>query len=477
MASAASAKSANAAAASSAAASPSAEVFDVIVIGVGAMGSATCYHLAKRGNVRVLGLERFDSVGHNFGSSHGETRITRMAYWEDARYVPLLARSFELYSELEKESQAELFVRTGSVDIGPENEATFQGSVASCVQHGLEHEIMTPQQLAKRFPGWRVPDNYRACFQPAGGMLRPERMVAAHARMARKHGAVIRELCEVVDIRINPTDDLVSVVSSSGEVFRGRRVVLCAGGWLPTLLPRTSVGLASPRLRALASLLRPERQVVSWYPPSAEAASDGRFDPSKFPVWISTLDGAHYYGFPLLAGGTPGLKIGRYHHRYEQLSEADLNDTETRARTDERDRDLTRDFMARMLVGVSGTAPGSAREGTHAQQQASQQTCVFTNSPDEHFILDRLVDVSYPQVVFVSACSGHGFKFSPAIGEAVAEMAMREVHEPRGSREQVVEWLGAGRLLGDRPPFPKLDAHAVVVVGTHKEQQQLKAKL
>jgi sarcosine oxidase len=360
--------------------------------------------------------------------------------------VPLLRRSFELFEELERDSGEKLFLRTGSMDIGPEHEATFQGSLLSCQTHGLPHEVLTPEQLAARFPAWQVPPHYRACFQPAGGMLFPEKVVAATAALARASGAVLREGTTVVDVV--PTGWGVEVLTNSGETIRARKVVLSPGAWAGTLLARSALGMQSPRLRALAGMMRPERQVVSWYAPSTQAASAKSFEPPNFPVWIATMDGAHYYGFPLLQAGTPGLKVGRYHHAFEAIrTEAELDDVEGRKNTNALDRTYTDQFMLRMLRGVRAAPADSVKS----------QTCVFTNTPDEHFLIDSCPDKQFPQVALLSACSGHGFKFSSVIGEIMASLITRGVEQTE--QWLPVRWLDAGRLLGDREPLQTLDPH------------------
>ena len=420
-------------------------MYDVLIVGVGAQGVSAAYHLAKAGQ-RVLGLERY-SIAHANGSSHGETRITRLAYWEHPAYVPLLRRSFTLFAELEAEAGEKLFHQTGSMDVGPETEATFQGSLLSCQTHGLEHEVLTPEQLSARFPAWRVPSHYRACFQPAGGMLFPEKIVAATARLARKHGAELRENTEVTDVI--PTGEGVTVLTSDGQRFRGRKVLLCAGAWLGSLVAKSALGLSSPRLRRLSAMLRPERQVVTWYEPTAEALSQSLFDPDRHPVWVATVSRAHYYGFPLLAGGSPGVKIGRYHHAFESLdTEGQLNDLQGRQRITQSDRTYTDQFMQSMFRGLKA-AP--------SDPVLKSSTCMFTNTPDEHFIIDPAVDSNFPQVLLVSACSGHGFKFSSVIGEIVAGFVTKGAEEVE--KELPVRWLDAGRLLGDRESMQTLDPH------------------
>jgi sarcosine oxidase len=432
----------------SSSASPPSPLYDFAVIGLGGHGIQIAYQLARQGQ-RVLGLERFE-VAHANGSSHGESRITRLAYWEHPSYVPLLRRAFELYGVLEKESGQRLFLQTGSLDMGPKGDPTFEGSVLSCRTYGLEHEILTSEELSARFPAWNLPKDFRACFQPKGGMLFPEKIISATAALARSLGADLRERIEVVDII--PTGWGVEIRSRDGQVFRAKKVVLSAGAWLPTLLAKSSLGLASPRLRSLAALLRPERQVVSWWAPESPGIADSRFVPSKFPVWIANVDAVNYYGFPLLEGGQAGLKIGRYHHGNNPLnSEAAVSDLQGRQSVRKEDAEETRQFMGTMMRGVRTTSASGANSGGSAALKV--QTCMFTNTPDEHFILDPHPDKNFPQVSLVSACSGHGFKFTPVVGEAMALALVRKDGQEKSQLEQDVEWLGAGRLLGDREPL------------------------
>ncbi|HEU0115870.1 MAG TPA: FAD-dependent oxidoreductase, partial [Thermomicrobiales bacterium] len=172
------------------------ERYDAIVLGVGAMGSAACWHLARRG-ARVLGLERFD-IPHSFGSSHGVTRIIRLAYYEHPSYVPLLQRAFDLWRELERTSGHRLLIVTGTIDASGPDEAVFRGSLASCREHDLPHEALASAELTRRFPGYRLPPAHMALFQPDGGFLLPEQCIVAHVGGAQAAGATIRARERVV---------------------------------------------------------------------------------------------------------------------------------------------------------------------------------------------------------------------------------------------------------------------------------------
>src|SRR5688500_33127 len=207
-------------------------VYDAIVVGVGGMGSATCYHLAQRG-LRTLGLERFD-IPHMMGSSHGITRIIRLAYYEHPSYVPLLLRAFELWDDLERGSGRHLFEATGTIDASGPEEIGFKGALASCEQFGLAHDVLTSAALTKRYPGYRLPPGHLALFQPQGGFLLPERCISAHVEGALAAGAEIRARERVVGWE--PRGDSVRVTSERGDYEAGS-LVLAAGAWMASLVP------------------------------------------------------------------------------------------------------------------------------------------------------------------------------------------------------------------------------------------------
>lgn len=355
---------------------------DVIVIGVGGMGSAACFHLAARG-LRVLGIERFD-LAHDLGSSHGLTRIIRLAYFEHPSYVPLLRRSFELWRQLETAGQEQILHVTGSIDAGPENGDIFQGSRQSCLEHGLPHEVLDGAAFMRRFPGWRVPSGTKAVFQPDGGFLIPERCIALHAGLARARGAEIRTGERVLEV--SPSRKGVAVRTDQGTYEAGQ-AVLTAGPWIQ--------GLAAP----LAPWLRTERQMVGWF----SVRDPRQFSPDTFPVFNFECEFGRFYGFP--EHGTAGFKIGKYHHRNELVD------------PDQVDRRCHREDEEALREAVTAYFPSA--DGPLLQAKA----CLFTNTPDEHFIVDRHPDA--PQILIVSACSGHGFKFASVIGEVVADLIDR----------------------------------------------------
>ena len=367
---------------------------DVIVIGVGGMGSAATYHLARRG-LDVLGLERFD-IPHTQGSSHGITRIIRRAYYEHPSYIPLIERAYELWDELADRTGRPVIHRTGSIDAAPEGNVVFEGSLRSCEEHDIPHEIITGTELADRFPGYRLPDDYKALYQPDGGFVIPEESIIGHVEAAQEEGADIRARQRVLDWTETP-DGGVRVETSAGS-YEADSLVLAAGAW--------NYKLAD----ALDGLAVPERQVLAWFQPETPSL----FEPDSFPVWNISAPEGRFYGLPIYS--VPGFKLGKYHHFDEQVDPDDWNTEPGPA--DER---LLRDFTEKYFPKAAG-------------QTMRLATCMFTNSPDEHFILDTLPN--HPQVAVAAGFSGHGFKFSSVVGEILADLAAEgETDHPIGMFE------------------------------------------
>jgi sarcosine oxidase len=356
--------------------------YDVIIAGVGAMGSATAAELASRG-ARVLGLERA-GIPNDRGSSHGINRIIRLAYAEDPRYVPLLRRAYERWRELEARTGERILVTTGGVDIGRPESKTVRGSLASARTHDLDHELLDADGLMARFPGFRLPPESVAVYQPDAGFVLSERAVASYARLALDAGADLRGYEPLIDWQAD--GDGVAVRTQQGT-YRARRLVISAGAWLGKLIPE------------LATLALPERQVLLW----SQTLRPERFAVGAFPVFILEVPEGLYYGFPEF--GIPGLKIGRMHHRRQRVDP----DAWDRSAFEPQDEAMLRAATSRYLPDADGPA-------------LTRKTCLFTNTPDEHFIIDRLP--SAPQVVVVSPCSGHGFKFASVVGEIAADLAL-----------------------------------------------------
>lgn len=354
--------------------------YDVIVVGIGGMGSTTLWQLARRG-LRVLGLERFD-IGHAMGSSHGHNRIIRRAYFEDPRYVPLLDRAYALWREAQAACGEQLLYVTGGLDAGPQDSRVVQGSLASCREHGLVHEVLDAAAVARRFPGWQIPAGDVAVFQPDAGFVASERSILAHVGMAIDAGADIRARERMLGWE--PTADGVRVTTERGTYEAGR-LVLSAGAWIGDFVP------------ALKQEAVPERQVLGWF----RTRDPALFALDRFPVGILADAAGHFYVFP--QWGIPGFKIGLYHHLHE-TGHADALSREPTPR----DEEVLRDGVRRFFPQADGPV-------------LALRACLFTNTRDEHFVIDHLPGL--PQVVVASPCSGHGFKFASVIGEILADLA------------------------------------------------------
>lgn len=373
--------------------------YDVIVVGVGGMGSATAFQLARRGQ-RVLGLERFD-IPHSMGSSHGISRIIRLPYYEHSDYVPLLKRAFVLWREIETLSGQELLVITGSIDAGREDGELFGGALASARLHGLPHEVLTGAEVNARYPGYNLPSTLRAVFQPQGGLLASERAIVAHVNAAMSFGAEIHARERVLGWDAHPGGEGVVVTTDRGRYEAGR-LILTAGAW---------IGELASIVRRLAIA---ERQVLAWLHPKRPEW----FTRERFPVFNIDVEEGRYYGFPIYE--VPGFKFGRYHHRGENCA-PDL----LRRDADQADEALLRQFADRYFP--QGNGPTMAL-----------RACMFTNTPDEHFIIDH--HPAHKQVVVASPCSGHGYKFCSVIGEILADLATGD-----GSTEHDIGFLRLAR--------------------------------
>ncbi|HSM32476.1 MAG TPA: N-methyl-L-tryptophan oxidase [Anaerolineae bacterium] len=356
--------------------------YDVIVAGVGGMGSATAAELASRG-ARVLGLERA-GIPNDSGSSHGINRIIRLAYAEDPRYVPLLRRAYRRWHELEARSGERILVTTGGLDIGRPDSETVRGALASARAHDLEHEVLDADALVERYPGFRLPDGLVAIYQPDGGFVLSERAIAAYARLALDAGADLRGYEPLTAWQ---ADGDGVVAHTARGTYRARRLVISAGAWLAGLVP------------ALAALAVPERQVLLW----TRTLRPQLYAVGAFPIFILDVPEGLYYGFPEF--GVPGLKIGRMHHRGQVVDPG----TYDRSAFEPEDESVLRAAISRYLPAADGPV-------------LTRKTCLFTNTPDGHFIIDKLP--SAPQVVIVSPCSGHGFKFASVVGEIAADLAL-----------------------------------------------------
>jgi sarcosine oxidase len=356
------------------------KVFDVAVVGLGAMGSAAVWHLARRGH-RVVGLDRF-APGHEHGSSHGATRIIRLGYFEHPAYVPLLRRAYKLWNDLETSSGCRLLEVTGIAEIGPPTGSLVAGTLAAAQAHDLRHTVLAAPDLMRRFPGFRVPADYVAVVQEDGGLLKPEPAIAALLRLAKAAGAELRTGQRVQAIEPQPTG--VRIVTDHGSI-EARSAVVAAGPWVATLLPD------------LRARLRVTRQVMAWFEPFDPAL----FRTPPFPVFILESRHGLHYGFPVDAYG---VKVGKHYHRDETV-DPDTYDRSVSAQ----DEAVIRAALADHLPAVNN-------------RMRMAQTCLYTMTPDGHFLIDWIAS---SRILVVSACSGHGFKFAPVIGEIAADLAIQ----------------------------------------------------
>lgn len=354
--------------------------YDVIVAGIGAMGSAAAYQLARRGR-RVLGLERFD-IPHAMGSSHGVNRIIRLAYFEHPLYVPLLRRAYELWRETEAAFGEQLLHITGGLDAGPADGRVVAGSLAACREHDLPHELMDARETRRRFPAYRLAEGHVANFQADAGFVMSERAIVAQSTMAMAAGADIRGREALTGWE--PTAGGGVRVTTTRATYEAERLILSTGAWIADHAP------------GLARLAVPERQVLGWFQPRDPAP----FALGAFPVSIVETRFGSCYQFPVFH--VPGFKIGLYNHRRE-TGHADTLSREPNARDEAALREVMRD--------VFPAADGPT---------LALRCCLFTNTPDEHFVIDTLPGL--PQVIVASPCSGHGFKFASVIGEILADL-------------------------------------------------------
>ena len=356
---------------------------DVIVIGLGAMGSAVAYQLASRG-ARVLGIEAF-TAGHELGSSGGLTRIIRLAYFEHPSYVPMLRAAWELWPQIEAEAGDDQLIKvTGGLYVGRRGSYVLEGSLRSAREHGLAHELLDAAETRRRFPALAPDDDMETLHEPLAGILFAPECIRAHLKLAERHGAELRFEERVTAWEGNSAG--LTVTTDKGA-YSADRIVLAAGAWLPKLAPQ------------LALPLTVERNVVFWFQPSS---SPETFEADRLPVWIMELDDEHaFYGFPALPG--QGAKISRHHGG--TVVDPDRVDRNATAQ----DELPVREFIRRHMPNANGP-------------RLDARACMYTNTPDYNFVLD--FHPSDRRIVIASPCSGHGFKFSNVVGSIAADMVL-----------------------------------------------------
>ena len=352
---------------------------DVIVIGLGAVGSAALHCLALRRR-RVVGIEQF-TPGHDRGSSHGETRVIRLGYFEHPSYVPLVRAALPLWRALEAQYRRQLLHVTGVLEIGPPDSTLVTGTLRASREHSLAHEVLDARTLMQRFPAFRLPPNFVGVFQPDGGFLQAEAAVAAQLALAVAAGAEIRERERVRAIL--PRAGSVRVETDAGNLDAGA-VVIAAGPWLPLLVPRLP--------------LRVTRQMLAWFAPNEPE----KLQPDTCPVFLLESTHGLHYGFPY--NDRSGIKIAKHHHLDQTV---DPNHYDRRC--SEKDEAAIRAALTEHLPAANGRLLAS-------------KSCLYTMAPDGDFIIDHVP--GHPDIVVASPCSGHGFKFAPVIGEILADLAL-----------------------------------------------------
>ncbi|MBX3357270.1 MAG: N-methyl-L-tryptophan oxidase [Phycisphaeraceae bacterium] len=381
--------------------------YHTIIIGLGAMGSSAALHLARRG-VRVLGLEQFD-IPHGNGSSHGYSRMIRMAYFEHPDYVPLLRRAYELWRDLEVQAGSTLLHVTGGVYIGPGSGSLVPGSLRSAQNHGLAHEVLSRRQLAQRYPQFEVPSSYEAVYEEAAGLLVPEAVVAAQAGLALQYGAELKAHEPVMGWEADSTG---VCVRTHGGMYRAEKLIIAGGAWASRCVDWLPI--------------RVHRQVLAWVWP----ADSDRFRHPQMPVWAIEPEAAvasgEYYGFPIRPEA-PGFKVAL--HRPGRPIDPDRLHAAAN-RPDKEDEAEIRECLARYIPDANGNLLGL-------------RTCMYSMSPDSHFIIDRLSE--HPNVSVACGFSGHGFKFASVVGEILADMAQS------GATRHPIGFLSLARLSQPKP--------------------------
>jgi sarcosine oxidase len=371
--------------------------YDVIVLGVGGMGSAAAFELARRGR-RVLGLEQFPFV-HDRGSSHGQTRIIRKAYFEHPGYVPLLCRAYERWYDLEQRVGRHLFTECGCLTIGRHDSELVTGTRHAAQLHRLPIEEVLPAELRRRFPAFCFGEDYVGVLERDAGFLLVEDCVLAHIDACRSLGADLRENETVVSWEATGTG---VVVRTRRQEFAAERLIVTAGSW------------AAQMLRELGLPLEVRRKVLVWF----ATADDSLFRRDVFPVYLTEVPNGIYYGFPVI--DSFGHKVARHDggERVENPMELDRTVTAT-------DAVDCRRFVEQHLPAVSGPL----RQG---------KVCMYTMTPDQHFVID--LHPQHERVAIAAGFSGHGFKFASVVGEILADLA------DKGRSELPIEMFGIGRF-------------------------------
>ena len=388
-----------------------AKIFDIIVLGLGANGSSALYHLSKT-NKKIAGIDRH-TPPHSFGSSHGQSRIIRQAYYENPVYVPFLREAYQCWRELEDISGEQLFLKTGGLMLGAEDAAVVQGARLSAETHGIDYEYLGSAELQRRFPAFRPVADTVGLLEKEAGILFPEKCIAAWLEQAKQQGASLH-FDEVV-LKITSQQDMVTVTTSR-DTYHTEKLIISAGAWVGELvagIPETDrpggvqagiseTGRPGGTQAGLHLPLTVARQAVYWFTNRNKDQQAGLL-PDQMPVYIwEYRPGKMFYGFPDLG---EGIKIG-YHHTGRHIHPDALEQTVSQGEIDDM-KALTNSYLNIDAVF----------------HQAS--VCMYTNTPDEDFIIDY--HPIYKNIVIASPCSGHGFKFSSLTGKILSQLTMDQL--------------------------------------------------
>lgn len=369
-------------------------IFDAIVVGLGAMGSATLYQLSKQ-TPNVLGLDQF-APPHTMGSTHGDTRITRQAIGEGDYFVPLALRSYEIWRELEAQTGESLLTVTGGLFVGQQQSAVhvhnkpgwLDTTLRAAQQFGIPHQLLDGETLQREFPQFRYRPDDIGYFENEAGFLNPERCISVQLDLARKQGASIRTNEAMRSFRSTPRG--ITLQTDQG-VYQTRKLILTTGSWIQESLQDTPY----------RDLLTVYRQVLYWFDIDGDYS---QFTPDRFPVFI--LSDRDVYGFPAVNGPTGGIKIAT--ETYKQATRPEVVDRSVGEAETQR---MYAQHIAPNFVGV----------GSHCVKSV---VCLYTMTPNGDFVIDR--HPNHPDVLLASACSGHGFKHSAAVGQILAELALQD---------------------------------------------------
>jgi sarcosine oxidase len=373
---------------------------DVIVLGLGGMGAATAFHLAARGK-SVIGIDRYQP-GHRYGSSHGKTRIIREAYFEAPEYVPLVRRAYQLWRELENDSRQSLLSIHGLLTMGKPESELVAGVLKSSEMYGIACESFDRSQIMQRFPGAVPSEDMVGVYEPTGGLLDPEKCIDVHLKLARDHGASIRDGERVTGWKSTGTG--VEVVTDQ-DTYRAEQLVVTAGPWTGRILNDLELPLECWRV------------FFAHY----DSVKRDYYTPDTFPITLWDTPTGSYYAIPYLPG--QGMKVGRH-------DSGEVVDPETMKRT----VDVAE--LRNQTETIERYMPGSTGRVLEAE------TCIYTVTPDHHFIIDRHPE--YENVSFACGFSGHGYKFASVVGEIMADLS------ENGRTEHPIGFLSADRFVAER---------------------------